>query len=197
MPTKRTRTPRLSRLGPEAIAWAASDDAKRFFESDIYPYHDGAIQNLPGVKPWWNSLRLVWRSKVEQFLKKMGYRLVLRELSHPAEAKAGGPLVLQSRWENVGVAPVYRPWPLAYRLRNESEQVMAQWTSGADLKRWLPGERYQVEDAPTIPPDLPAGVYHVDVAVLDETGRSALVDLAIAGWRADRWYPISRVSVRK
>ncbi|MEX5281372.1 DUF4832 domain-containing protein [Nitrospira tepida] len=138
-----------------------------------------------------------WRSKVEQFLKKMGYRLVLREFSHQAEARAGGPLVLQSRWENVGVAPVYRPWPLAYRLRNESEQVMAQWTSGADLKRWLPGEPYLVEETPAIPPDVPAGVYHIDVAVLDEAGRLPLVDLAIAGRRADRWYPISRVMVRE
>jgi hypothetical protein len=138
-----------------------------------------------------------WRSRVDEFLKKIGYRLVMRELTHPAEVRAGAALVLQSQWENVGVAPVYRPWPLAYRLRNESEQVVAQWTSKADLKQWLPGERYQVEDASDIPEHLPAGVYQVDVAVLDEHGRSALVDLAIAGRRADRWYPISRVTIRE
>ncbi|MGE3151113.1 MAG: DUF4832 domain-containing protein [Nitrospiraceae bacterium] len=138
----------------------------------------------------------VWRSKVEQFLKKMGYRLVLREFSHQAEAGAGSPFELQSRWENVGVAPVYRPWPLAYRLRNESEQVVAQWTSKADLRRWLPGERYQVEDATTLPEQLPAGRYQIEVAVLDETGRAPLVDLAIAGRRVDRWYPVSAVTLR-
>jgi hypothetical protein len=137
-----------------------------------------------------------WRPKVEEFLKKMGYRLVLREFSHQAEAGAGDRLVLQSSWENVGVAPVYRPWPLAYRLRNEAEQVVAQWTSSANLKQWLPGEQYRVEDAPVIPEHLPGGVYQVDVAVLDEGGRSALVDLAIAGRRADRWYRVSTVTLR-
>ena len=29
-------------------------------------------------------------------------------------------MVLQSRWENKGVAPVYHAWPLAYRLRSGS-----------------------------------------------------------------------------
>jgi hypothetical protein len=137
-----------------------------------------------------------WRPKVEEFLKKMGYRLVLREFSHQAEARAGDRLVLQSSWENVGVAPVYRPWPLAYRLRNEAEQVVAQWTSSANLKQWLPGERYWVEDAQVIPEHLPGGVYQVDVAVLDEGGRSALVDLAVAGRRPDRWYRVSTVTLR-
>jgi hypothetical protein len=94
------------------------------------------------------------------------------------------------------VAPVYRPWPLAYRLRNEAEQVVAQWTSSANLKQWLPGERYRVEDAQVIPEHLPGGVYQVDVAVLDEGGRSALVDLAIAGRRTDRWYRVSTVTLR-
>jgi hypothetical protein len=139
----------------------------------------------------------VWRSKIEEFLKKIGYRLVLRELAHPAEVRAGASFALRSQWENIGVAPVYRPWPLAYRLRSGDGRVVVQWTSQADLKRWLPGERYQVEDMPTVPDQLSAGTYHLDMAVLDEVGRSALVALAITGRRADRWYRVSRVTVRE
>ena len=138
-----------------------------------------------------------WRSRVNEFLKKMGYRLVLREFSHPTQATTGTILWLRSQWENVGVAPIYRPWPLAYRLRNDSDQVVAQWTSTADLRQWLPAEQYEVEDVPLIPEHVPAGHYEVDVAVLEEGGHSALVELAIVGKRADRWYPVSTITIRQ
>ena len=57
-----------------------------------------------------------WRGAVESFLKKMGYRFVLRQLTHPAKTQAGGVLCLKSMWENKGVAPPYRQYPRAFRL---------------------------------------------------------------------------------
>lgn len=138
-----------------------------------------------------------WRSRVNEFLKKMGYRLVLREFRHQAQATAGSILSFRSQWENVGVAPMYHPWPLAYRLRNESDQVVAQWTSKADLRRWLPAERYEIEDTALLPEHMPAGPYQVDVAVLEEGGHSALIELAIAGKQGDRWYPVSTITIRE
>ena len=140
---------------------------------------------------------VAWRSRVDEFLKKMGYRLVLRELSHQAQATAGSILSFRSQWENVGVAPIYRPWPLAYRLRNESDHVVAQWTSKADLRQWLPGERYEIEDTARLPEHVPAESYQLDVAVLEEGGHSALLELAIAGKRRDRWYPVSTITIRE
>lgn len=136
-----------------------------------------------------------WRPKVDDFLKKLGYRLVLRTISHPAETRAGATWMMQTEWENIGVAPVYRPWPLAFRLRNASDGVVSQWSSHADLKQWLPGRRYQVEETVRIPDRLSAGVYRLDVAVLHETGTLPLVDLAIDGKRADGWYDLSAVTV--
>jgi Domain of unknown function (DUF4832) len=138
-----------------------------------------------------------WRPKVDEFLKKMGYRLVLRELSHQAQATAGTRLSLQSQWENVGVAPMYRPWPLAYRLRNACDEVVAQWTSQADLRRWLPGERWEIEDRVIIPEQMPAGRYQLDVAVLEEGGLSALIELPIVGKRLDGWYPVSTITIHQ
>jgi hypothetical protein len=103
-----------------------------------------------------------WRPRVDAFLKKMGYRLVLRELTHPAEAHPGGALYLRSRRDNVGVAPIYHPWRLGYRLRSGSDQVVAQWISSANLKRWLPKSLHEVADTVTLPDDLPAGTYSLD-----------------------------------
>jgi hypothetical protein len=138
-----------------------------------------------------------WRPKVDEFLKKMGYRFVLRELSHTGETAPGGPLHLRSRWENVGVAPVYRRWPLAYRLRSGTDQVVAQWVSGENLRQWLPGTPHEVAEVHRVPDGVPVGTYELDVAILREDGQSAAVYLAIAGGRNDRWYPVSKVVVRQ
>jgi Domain of unknown function (DUF4832)/Beta-galactosidase len=135
-----------------------------------------------------------WRGKVDEFLKKFGYRFVLRELSHASEAASGGSLLVNSRWENKGVAPIYRPWPLAYRLRSDADRVVATWRSAADLRSWLPGHR-DVEDVVVLPVGVPAATYNLDVAILSEDGKTAHVELGIAGKRADKWYPASKVKI--
>src|SRR6266446_7624951 len=116
--------------------------------------------------------------------------MVLREMTHRRAARPGERLLLRSQWYNVGVAPFYHPWPMAYRLRSGSDQVVAQWVSRANLMRWLPGTTQEVEDIVAVPDQLPAAIYSLDVAILTQDGSSAHVDLAIAGKRADRWYPV-------
>ena len=60
-----------------------------------------------------------WRPKVDGFLKRIGYRFVLRELENTSESYPGGSLIVRSQWENKGVAPIYHPWPLGYRAAVE------------------------------------------------------------------------------
>ncbi len=138
----------------------------------------------------------VWRPRFEEYLKKLGYRLVLRELTHPVEAAPSRELLVRSTWDNIGVAPIYHPWPLAYRLRSATGAVVARWTSPADLKRWLPGVRQTVEDRIALPPYLADGSYHLDLAILDRAARSPYVSVAIEGRRPDGWYEISTVLIR-
>lgn len=137
-----------------------------------------------------------WRPRINEFLKKIGYRLVPAEIAHPAEGRAGERLTVRSRWENKGVAPVYHAWPLAYRLRLASDQVVAQWMSSVDLKQWLPGAPHPAQDSFVLPATLSPGTYALDLAVLAEDGRTAHVDLAIEGKRADRWYQVSTLTIR-
>ena len=138
-----------------------------------------------------------WRSRVDEFLTKIGYRFVLRQMTHATETRPGGKLSLRSQWENVGVAPIYHEWPLAYRLRSAEDQVVAQWVSTAQLRRWLPGAQHEVGDAVTLPEGILEGSYALDVAILDQRARAPFVDLAISGKRPDRWYPISTVLIRR
>ncbi len=135
-----------------------------------------------------------WRPKIYEFLKKIGYRFVLRELEHASVASPGAPFRIRSLWENKGVAPVYRRWPLAYRIRSGADSVAARWVSAADPRDWLPGT-HEVDEVLTIPVDVPAGTYSLDVAILAEDEAAPLVELAIAGKRADRWYAVSKVRI--
>lgn len=136
-----------------------------------------------------------WRPKVDEFLKKVGYRFVLQELIHSTEARPGGSMTIRSHWANKGVAPIYHPWPLAYRLRSNTDQVVASWKSAANLMFWLPGT-HEVDDVVTIPSGVPAATYALDVAILTEDAKDAHVEIAIVGKRLDKWYPVSEVTIR-
>jgi hypothetical protein len=135
-----------------------------------------------------------WRDRMDEFQKHLGYRMVLRELTHTSEAAPGDTILLQSEWDNAGVAPFYHPWPLAYRLRSTSDDVVAQWTSSADLRTWLPGT-HQTEDVVELPTAVEAGTYALDVAILTEDASEAHVQLAIEGALADGWYAVSEVRI--
>ena len=137
-----------------------------------------------------------WRSRIDDFLKKMGYRMMLREMTHTGEVSPGGSLLLKSKWENVGVAPMYHRWPLGYRIRSDSSEIVAQWASNADVMRWLPGAIHEVEDIEPIPEHVPPGTYSVDVAILKKDSFSAGLDLAIEGKQDDRWYQVSTIVIR-
>jgi hypothetical protein len=135
-----------------------------------------------------------WRAKVDEWQKRLGYRLVLASLTHSAKVAPGGSLALHAQWENRGVAPAYHPWPVAFRLRATDDKVAAKWESAADVRAFLPGSRVIEEDL-AVPTGVAPATYSLDVAILSEGGAAAHVRLAIAGARTDLWYPISTVTV--
>jgi len=133
-----------------------------------------------------------WWPQVNRWLKKMGYRYVLRKFTYPASVNRGGKLAFTTWWENKGVAPCYKQFPFALRLKgNRREAVLP---TGADIRKWLPGDNLY-DDAVFVPADMPAGEYEVAVALLDPLTREPKVKLAIAGVAPDGWYPMGKVRV--
>jgi hypothetical protein len=59
---------------------------------------------------------------------------------------------------------------------------------------WLPG-LHEVEEVVVVPADVPPARYNLDVAILSRDGQTAHVELAIAGKRPDKWYPVSHVEI--
>jgi hypothetical protein len=88
---------------------------------------------------------------VDGWLKRMGYRFVLRRFAHPARVAPQGKLAFTSWWENKGVAPCYREFPLAVRLAGE--KTSAVMLTSADIRKWLPGDIVH-DDAVFVPADL-------------------------------------------
>lgn len=133
-----------------------------------------------------------WTPNVNRWLNRMGYRLVLRKFTYPDAVKPQGKLEFTSWWENKGVAPSYRKWPLAIRLKGASRTDVFE--TGADIRKWLPGDALY-DGSVYVPADMPAGEYEIAVALLDPQTRQPKVKLAIAGRDADGWYPLGMVKV--
>ncbi len=90
--------------------------------------HPSVVNNKSSAVPedWW--------PQVNEFSKKMGYRLVLKRLEHPASVRPGGELTLKMQWENLGCAPCYDFYPLAVELVGD-EGPACRLTTGADPRR--------------------------------------------------------------
>ena len=139
-----------------------------------------------------------WWGATERFLKRMGYRFVLRCLTHPLKVKAGEALKLETEWENLGVAPPYRNYTVAFELRplgqRGSKAGAVRFTSDADLRTWLPG-RYDLTLDFSVPSDLSPGRYHLMLALLDPFTNEPAVRLAIEGRDSQGWHGLSELEV--
>ena len=155
-----------------------------------------------------------FRRELRRFLRRLGYRLVLTEVSHPARLQPGSEtLAITSKWRNIGAAPCYRPYRVAYRLTgSDGRRTVA--VGEATVNTWLPGsvtlfdeafekeppdlptgETHEVVEKIAIPEDLPEGTYSLAVAIVAEASKKPVVRLAIEGLATDGWYPLSTLKV--
>lgn len=134
----------------------------------------------------------VWRANAERWLKKMGYRLALRRFTYPEEVKPGDKLEFTTWWENTGVAPCYKKFRLALRLKNDrGEKVLV---TNADIRNWLPGDNV-FDGSLDIPSGLPCGDYEIQTAIIDRYTNEPKVKLAIEGLQPDGWYRLGNVKI--
>lgn len=140
-----------------------------------------------------------WKPAVNEWIKKMGYRFVLRRFSYPGSVKPNSKLAFTSWWENKGVSPIYRKYPLALRLRNEDSNIVL--LTDADVRNWMPGDNLY-DGAVFVPGEFPNGEYWLELALvepLDSPGEPVkpAVKLAIEGRTDDGWYRLGKIQVRE
>lgn len=136
-----------------------------------------------------------WETRIDEFQKKMGYRFALRRMEHPEKVRLGETFSLYLDWENLGVAPCYRDYPLAVEFRSMDNGQARVIRTDSDIARRLPGP-LRVMLAIEAPRDLPAGEYTLGLALLDPVIGEPAIRLATAGRDEDGWYRLSRIRLR-
>jgi thiol-disulfide isomerase/thioredoxin len=133
------------------------------------------------------------RAALNGWLKKMGYRFVLRKFEYPAAVEREGGLAFRSIWENKGVAPIYRNYPVALRLKGANSTSVL--ITGADIRKWLPGDN-TLDHMLYLPAGVKEGEYDLALALVDPVSHQPKVKLAIDGAGDDGWYPMGKLRVR-
>jgi hypothetical protein len=135
-----------------------------------------------------------WKPLVDDWLKKMGYRYVLRKLTFPDRVKPHGRIAFTTWWENKGVAPIYKDYKFAFRLRNSDiTQVLV---TDANLLTWMPGDIIY-DDQVFLPHDMPEGTYELEISIVSPHTFKPAVKLAISGINEQGWYPMGSILVQR
>ena len=135
-----------------------------------------------------------WQPLVDEWLKKMGYRFVLRKFTYPSEVRPNGKLDFTTWWDNKGVSPCYKDFRLALRLKNDKRTAVL--VTDANIKTWLPGDNLY-DDTVFVPLDMPKGEYELQIGIIDRFSDEPKVKLAIEGREADGWYNLGKIKVQK
>ncbi len=134
-----------------------------------------------------------FRDEVEELLRRLGYRFVLRSLSHPRRVRRDAAASVRMEWENVGVAPCYADYALAFRVSPRAGGAPAVVRTKVTVRSWLPG-KISLRVPLLVPEGTPAGEHALSVGIVGADDRP-VVRLAIQGGDADGWHLLSTVAV--
>lgn len=156
---------------------------------DAIKWHATFIQNKSHYIP------TDWISDIERLVMKLGFRLVLREMEFNNSVTAGSEVIINMKWENLGIAPPYRDHRLAFRLKDDKGINTGVTITDLSIQGWLPGE-INVSANYKLPDDIPAGNYSLEMAVVFHSSIVHTIPIANKGKLADGWYKVGSISVK-
>lgn len=161
-------------------------DDVRYIIDESLKWHISSFNNKSSGIPaeWW--------PEINRWLKKMGYRFVLRKLTYPQSVSPNERLSFTTWWDNKGVAPCYKDYPLAFRLKKENDSHVL--ITEADIRDWLPGDNLY-DDAVFIPPNISPGEYDLQIGIIDRRNSEPVIQLAIEGKDQDGWYTLGKIKI--
>jgi len=134
-----------------------------------------------------------WRDKLDAFDRRLGYRFVLRQMTLPLETCVGLPFEVRMLVDNVGVAPIYRPYRLAYRLTQNGVERIVE--SAQDIRTWLP-DLNGFSESIALPAGFQPGDVEVSVGIVDPVTRRPAVRFAIVETAPNGWHPLTNLEVK-
>lgn len=130
-----------------------------------------------------------WKSKIDEWLSKMGYHFAIDYFKFPELATKGENIELELAVDNVGVAPLYDNVPLYIRLCGEKEYEIKTDT---DVTKWLPG-KHKEEIKFLIPKGAESGEYDIEIGIFGDN--YPLVYFATDAERNEKFYKVGKMTI--
>lgn len=128
----------------------------------------------------------------DYFQKRCGYRLRLLQVTFPERWRWGDLVRIEQEWEQTGVAPLYKRYPLrAYVVGSAGDFVLGT-DREFDATSWLDGNVYRVISTFRIPAEFPVGDYLLYIALIDPVTEQPAVNLDITGKDIDKDHAYGR-----
>ena len=157
-------------------------------------------------KPTWcslsdrqNGLKLLKdeRPLVEVLANRLGYHFVLQQIRFPAVFKRGNSAMLESKWENQGVAPIFVPAALWYALLDERGNVVDECVApSAKPAEWKPDQVVAVRDSVMFCKAKP-GSYSLAVGLKRPGIAKPAIRIAIETETSAGWQILGKATVRE
>jgi hypothetical protein len=168
----------------------------------VKQFHISLLGN-GNIRPW-SKFSDQEQKDFKHLAQLLGYRILLNQVNLSTPIRSGRPLWVEWSWSNPGVAPAYGPWQVELRLRQQaSGLVLWQGISEFKLAGLLPTREGEGDDDKPVfhadrfdlPPELPAGLYAVEVKITDPDGANPPLVLAIEGRQPDNSFYLGEVTV--
>lgn len=144
-------------------------------------------------------------SGLAQYQMRAGYRYVLERVTYGAQ---DGRMEVCFDVRNIGASPFYYRWPVVAALLDDAGHAVYQGQFDADIRSWMPGDRWNFErrayeePAKTVTVSgsfdvsaVPAGVYTLALAILDPGCGRPNVLFATRQYRKGGWHPMGRIGI--
>ncbi len=141
-----------------------------------------------------NYIPAGWIPEIERLVMKLGFRLVLRDVSYDETVAAGSELSVSMKWENLGIAPPYRDHRIAFRLKDKNGSIYAATITGITVLGWLPGKK-NIDITYPVPTDIIQGTYDLEMGVVFHSSIDHTIPIANKGKTSDGWYKIGRINI--
>jgi hypothetical protein len=132
-----------------------------------------------------------WMDKLHAFCRRLGYRFVFRQANVESPVSPRGSFRFQCWIENVGVAPIYRRYEFALRLRQRERDAIIP-LADVDVRTWLPGDIWMDRAVP-VPEGFRPGWAQLAAGMIDPETQQARVRFANTEEFSDRWLDLGGI----
>lgn len=143
--------------------------------------------------PKYSLIPEVYKDKLMKFIRRMGYRYVLRYFKFNSLVKKDRNFTFDMWIENVGVAPIYRDlYTPALRLSQGNTKQIIQ--INRDMRQWLPGDSW-IKHTIKVPAAFKRGKVNIEVALVRKDSSVPAIRFAIKGTTPDGWHPVDALQL--